>query len=339
MTFQPQRVAGLCLLAGITALWGCAGPARQQQVPSEASVAAHVQAATQAAGSDLGEVLSLCKPARATRAPQGDMDKGLRALINKPAPPSGRAFDNLYFVGGDWSSAWAIDTPEGIILLDALNTRMEAAALIEGGLRQQGLDPARIRYIIVSHGHGDHYGGAPYLAQKYGARVVMSDLDWTMMETRLEFATPIWGAPPKRDISVKDGDRITLGGTTVTLYVIPGHTWGTLAPVFDVDWQGRKHRALLWGGTGFNFGNDIPRLDAYSASAQRMAGIARSQGVDVMLSNHSRMDGSQAKLAKLRQDAGGASNPFVIGQPAVERTLSVMHECALAQRDRFALLP
>ena len=339
MSSHSKRVVGLCLLAGVAGLWGCAGAPRQAAAPSEATVAAHVQAATQAAGSDLGEVLSLCKAAPATRAGQEDLDKGLRALIDKPAPPSGKAFDNLYFVGADWSSAWAIDTPEGIILIDALNTQMEASALIEGGLRRQGLDPARIRYIIVSHGHGDHYGGAPYLAQKYGARVVMSDLDWTMMETRLEFATPIWGAPPKRDISVKDGDRITLGGTSVTLYVIPGHTWGTLAPVFDVDWQGKKHRALLWGGTGFNFGKDIARLEAYSASTQRMAGLARSQGIDVMLSNHSRMDGSQAKLATLRQDARAPANPFVIGVPTVERTLTVMNECALAQRDRFALMP
>lgn len=339
MKFHPKCLFQLGMLAGIATLYGCASTPPQAAAPSEATVAAHVQAATQAAGTDLGEVLTLCKPAPATRPGQQDLDKGLRALIDKPAPPAGRAFDNLYFVGGDWSSAWAIDTPEGIILLDALNTPMEAAALVEGGLRRQGLDPARIRYIVVSHGHGDHYGGAPYLAHKYGARVVMSDLDWTMTETRLEFATPIWGAPPKRDISVKDGDRITLGSTSVTLYVIPGHTWGTLAPVFDVAWQGRKHRVLLWGGTGFNFGNDIPRLEAYSGSAQRMAGIARSQNIDVMLSNHSRMDGSQGKLEKMRQDAGAAANPFVIGQPAVERTLTVMNECALAQRDRFALMP
>ncbi|MEJ8845803.1 MBL fold metallo-hydrolase [Variovorax rhizosphaerae] len=339
MTFHPQPILATCMLAGFAGLWGCASTPPKAPGPSEATIAAHVQAATQAAGTDLGEVLTLCKPAPATRAGQQDMDKSLLALINKPAPPPGQAFDNLYFVGGDWASAWAINTSEGIILIDALNSPAEAAALIEGGLRKQGLDPARIRYVVVSHGHGDHYGGAPYLAKKYGARVVMSDVDWTMTETQLEFATPIWGAPPKRDISVKDGDRITLGGTTVTLYMTPGHSWGTLSPVFDVNWQGKKHRVLLWGGTGFNFGKDIPRLEAYSSSAQRMAGIARSQGIDVMLSNHSRVDGSQAKLAMLRQGAPAPGNPFVVGLPTVERTLTVMNECALAQRDRFALMP
>ena len=328
------------LAAVVVALMqGCAQtPPPQQQAPSEASVAAHVAAATRGAGADLVPLLTLCKPAPAARPAQAELDKGLAAFIAKPAPPPGRAFDNLYFVGADWVSAWAIKTSEGIILIDALNTQAEAAALIEGGMRKLGLDPAQIKYVLVTHCHGDHYGGASYLAEKYRARVVMSDIDWTMTETRLEFATPIWGAPPKRDVSVKDGDRITLGDTTVTLYVTPGHTMGTISPVFDVTAGGRKHRAMLWGGTGFNFGKDVPRLNSYIDSTRRMGTAARAERIDVMLSNHSNIDGSQAKLTALRQQpAGAAANPFVIGTPVVERALNVMGECAQAQRDRFAM--
>ena len=305
--------------------------------PSEASVAAHVATATRAAGTDLQALLTLCRPAPAARPPQDALDKSLTGFINRPAPPPGQAFDNLYFVGADWVSAWAIKTSQGIILIDALNTQAEAASLIEGGMRRLGLDPAQIKYVIVTHGHGDHYGGASYLAQKYRARVVMSEADWTMTETRLEFATPIWGAPPKRDISAKDGDRITLGDTSVTLYLTPGHTMGTISPVFDVSAGGRKHRAMLWGGTGFNFGKDVPRLDAYIGATQRMGAIAQSQRIDVLLSNHSNIDGSQAKLAALRQQPAPAANPFVLGTPTVERALAVMGECAQAQRDRFAM--
>ncbi|SDJ73329.1 MBL fold metallo-hydrolase [Variovorax sp. OV700] len=309
----------------------------QQQAPSEATVAAHVAAATRAAGADLAPLLTLCKPAPAARPAQAELDKGLAAFIAKPAPPPGQAFDNLYFVGADWVSAWAIKTSDGIILIDALNTQAEAAALIEGGMRKLGLDPAQIKYVLVTHGHGDHYGGAPYLAEKYRARVVMSDIDWTMTETRLEFATPIWGAPPKRDVSVKDGDRITLGDTTVTLYVTPGHTMGTISPVFDVTAGGRKHRAMLWGGTGFNFGKDVPRLNSYIDSTRRMGTVTQAERIDVMLSNHSNIDDSQAKLAALRQQPAPAANPFVLGTPTVQRALSVMGECAQAQRDRFAM--
>jgi hypothetical protein len=69
--------------------------------------------------------------------------------------PADKGLHNLYFVGAAWSRTWATDTPEGIILLDALSNQFEAA---EAGLRRVGLDPARIRTIVVSHGHGDHHG-------------------------------------------------------------------------------------------------------------------------------------------------------------------------------------
>jgi len=318
------------------AVLACAQAAAQQV--SEFTVDAHVSAARRAAGSDLKALLELCKPAPATRPPQETVDKGIAAQIARPAPPPGKAFDNLYFVGGAWASAWAIKTSEGIILLDALNNEAEAAALIDGGLRKLGLDPAQIRYVIVSHGHGDHYGGAPYLVAKYKSRVVMSELDWNMAETRLEFTSKYWGPVPRRDIAAKDGDKIVLGDTTVTLYLTPGHTLGTLASVFDARSGGASHRVMLWGGTSFNFGKDIPRMDAYIAATRRMTGLAEVQLVDAMISNHPAFDGSVEKLDALRKAPSGP-NPFVLGTPAVVRALTAMGECAQAQRDRFLLEP
>lgn len=321
------------LALGLLGLAACT-PAGPPPV-TEAMVQAHVTAATQAAGSDLLSLLALCKPAPAER-PKGD-DAGLARLIDQPAPPPGKAFDNLYYVGAKWVSAWAINTSDGIILVDALNTGKEAAQLIEVGLRRLGLNPARIKYIVVTHGHGDHYGGAPYLAQKYGAKVVMSELDWKMTETKLEFETPLWDAPPKRDVSVKDGNTITLGDTTVTLYLTPGHTLGTISPVFDVRWRGQIHRVVEWGGTGFNFGADFARLDAYIAATERMRKLAAEQKIDVLISNHSGFDEAPAKLDALRKTPRGP-NPFILGESTVERALTVMGECAQAQRDRFRMM-
>jgi metallo-beta-lactamase class B len=322
------------LFAGLLALAACATKTPATAPVTQATVQAHLDAASKAADGDLQQLLSLCKPAPATR-PKGD-DHALAALIDKPAPPPGRAFDNLYFVGDAWVSAWAINTSDGIILLDTLNTGKEAARLIEGGLRRLGLNPARIKDIVVTHGHGDHYGGAAYLARRHHAHIYMSDADWTMMETKLEFETPLWDAPPKRDRVVKDGDTITLGDTTVTIYQTPGHTMGTISPVFDVTWRGQHHRVLEWGGTGFNFGADFGRLDAYIASTKKMRALVGQQQIDVLISNHSGIDLAPAKLAELRKDPNGP-NPFVLGVPAVERALTAMGECAMAQRDRFTL--
>jgi len=148
--------------------------------------------------------------------------------------------DELYFLGARWSTAWAIKTSAGIIIIDAMDNADEAEHYIEGGLRKVGLDPSDIRYVVISHAHGDHYGGADYLKQKFNPRLVMSEIDWDALEETQRdplFGTkrnPLFGEPPKRDRSVADGDTITLGETTLKLYVIPGHTLGTLATVFTV---------------------------------------------------------------------------------------------------------
>lgn len=330
---NPTATVKALAMAGAVALAGCAGtPAGK---PSEQTVAAHVARANSLAGAEAKALLRLCNPPPPAMSPE-EGDRYISGQIARVPPPPAAAFDNLVFVGGAWSSAWVLKTSEGLILIDALNNTAEAAALIEGGLRRLGLDPAQIRHIVVTHGHGDHYGGARYLADKYKARVVMSEADWTMLATKLEFASRFWDAPPQRDIAVKPGETLTLGDTTVTFQATPGHTWGTVSPVFPVRSGGRVHRALLWGGTSFNFGKDLPRVDAYAEAARRMAALARAEGIDVMLSNHPSFDGTVEKFAAART---AAANPFVIGTDAVVRSLGVMEACARAQRDRFAMTP
>jgi metallo-beta-lactamase class B len=290
---------------------------------SEATMQAHVDAATKAAGSEFTPFLSLCKPAPAVRpARTPESEKNLAAMIAKPSPPAAKAFDNLYWLGDSWVSAWAITTSDGIILLDALNNSKEAANLIEGRMRRLGLNPARVKDIIVTHGHGDHYGGVPYFVRRYHPRVIMGEPDWTMTETKLDFESASWDLPPKRDVAAKEGDTVTLGDTTVTLYLTPGHTPGTISPVFDVTWKGEHHRVLEWGGTGFNFGKDFAKLDSF---------------IDVLISNHPTLDEAPAKLAEMRKDPNGP-NPFVVGTAGVQRALTVMNECGKAQRDRFTLM-
>ena len=127
------------------------------QVPpaSQETISNYLAQAEQLAGSDLKALLGLCKPAPATRPSQELVDKFLAAQIARPAPEPGRAFDNLYFVGSAWVSAWAIKTSQGVILIDALDNGQVAERVIDGGLRM-GLDPSSVSYIIVTHAHGDH---------------------------------------------------------------------------------------------------------------------------------------------------------------------------------------
>lgn len=87
------------------------------------------------------------------------------------------------------------------------------------------------------------------------------------------------------------------------------------------------NRALLWGGTGFNFGKKPERMQAYINSTARTREVAKQQGIDVFISNHNAYDGSVEKLAVKGSDG---PNPFVLGVPTVQRALTVMNECAQA---------
>jgi metallo-beta-lactamase class B len=320
---DPRRRRLMLAASGACCL-GWALPPRRAAAQSP-DVARHLEAAAQAAGNDLLAYLKLGDPARPDYKPQ---KFSLDAMLSQPVPPPGKAFDNLYFVGSQWVSAWAIPTSDGIILVDALNNDDEAQRILEPGMRTLGLAPERIKTLVITHGHGDHYGGANYLKQRHQPHVVMSAGDWTMTETKLEFDFPAWGRPPKRDLAVSDGDTIKLGDTTLEVLVTPGHTLGTLSLIFPVRLGTQTHLALLWGGTAFNFGRQPERLRRYIAAVERVRDMARQRGVDVFTSNHNQYDEAIAKLAALR--AGAAANPFVLGSATVQRALTVMSECAQA---------
>jgi metallo-beta-lactamase class B len=317
------------------------GAASCAQTPpaSQETISTYVTEAERLAGNDLKSLLVLCKPAPAARPAQALIDKLIAAQLARPVPEPGQAFDDLYFFGDAWVSAWAIKTSQGVILIDALNNEAEAEQLLDGGMRKLGLDPSTIKYIIVTHAHGDHYGGVEYLVPRYRSAVVVSEVDWQQLEGKLEYTSPHWGPVPlynkARDLRVKDGDKVTLGDTSVTINVTPGHTLGTITPTFEVKQGGRTHKVLLWGGTAFNFGKDVPRLQSYIDATERMASIAKEQGIDVMISNHAGYDNTVAKLDAIRK--GADPNPFVIGNDAVVRGLQAMGACAKAQRDRFIL--
>ena len=306
------------------------------QKADPAVVAEHTAIATAAAKSDLLGPLALCKTATPTPGPSF-MDNYKAAVSEPPLEPI-QVMDELYFLGSKWSTAWAIKTSEGIIIVDTMDNAKEGEDYIEGGLRKLGLNPADIKYVIVSHAHGDHYGGAAYLKEKFNPRVVMSEIDWTALDVAQKdplFGTklnPLFSKPPKRDMAVNDGDTITLGGTTLKLYVIPGHTLGTLATVFTVHDKGQPHRAVAWGGTAYNFGPLPDRLQLYSDTTVKYRDIMKKENADIFLSNHVSFDDSIRKMAALKERKAGEPNPYVVGQDAVQRFLTILGECALATK-------
>jgi metallo-beta-lactamase class B len=296
---------------------------------------AHIAAAKAAAGQDFQNLFTFqCygpgpggQRGAATAGPQRPPGAGAQ---RPPGPPDRstwyaapvKVFDNLYFFGQSEYSVWALTTSEGIIVLDTIFD-YSVEDEVAGGMKQLGLDPARIKYAIVSHAHPDHDGGAKFLQDHYGTRVIMSPADWDVLDKRT------FGTKPKRDIEATDGQKLTLGDTTLTLYITPGHTPGTISTLFPVKDNGTPHLVALWGGVGLN--PDRERVETYIQSVQRFSGIVKQAGADIILANHTDWDRSKINLPALAKRAPGAPNPYIVGNAKVLNFLKVAEECAAAR--------
>src|SRR5580765_2159567 len=281
------------------ALAACAGVRGQTDRPGtpDANIAAAKEAARQDLTGLFDRICGSLTPAqpggRGTPAAQTTL-----ARDNWHAEPV-KVFDNLYFVGQTEYSAWAVTTSAGIILVDTIYDYSVEDEVV-GGLRKLGLDPATIKYAIVSHGHGDHSGGAKYLQDHFGTRIILSADDGDLRERSN-------GTRPKRDMVAPDGQKLTLGDTTITMYITPGHTYGTISTLIPVKDRGVSHLAAEWGGTAFNWLTnrsayitserpDSFWFTAYRTSARRFRDIADKAGADVIIANHTNFDGSKTKL-------------------------------------------
>jgi metallo-beta-lactamase class B len=303
---------------------------------------AHVAAARAAAGEDFQNLFTFqCNGpgsvgqraggprGGAAAGAQGKQGGGGRAGGKQQGPPERstwhvepvKVFDNLYFLGQSEYSVWAITTSQGIIVLDTIFDYSVEDEVV-GGMKKLGLDPATIKYAVVSHAHPDHDGGARFLQEHYNTRVIMSPADWDVLDKTT-------GTKPKRDLEATDGQKLTLGDTTITLYITPGHTPGTISTVLPVKDNGAPHLAALWGGVGLNA--DRESVQTYLRSAQRFSGIVKQAGADIILTNHTDWDRSKINLPLLANRAPGSPNPYIVGNAKVLNFMKVAEECATAR--------
>jgi metallo-beta-lactamase class B len=325
----------LISILGATSLVCTMGIASAQTPP--ATVDGYLGAAKIAAGTDwAGTFLRLCIP-----PPAGPQVAGRGGPGGTPRRPPAKetwyaepakVADNLYFLGTKIHSAWAVVGSEGIIIIEALFDYAAKDEILDG-LKKLGLDQSKVKYVILSHAHADHDGGAKLLQDEIpGVHLVYGQEDWDAIDKAATHA----GGKPKRDKVGDDGMVVSVGDASVRILTMPGHTPGTLSYLFEVRDHGKPLRVAYVGGTAIPFNGSAAYYDTYIASSKKMARAAADYGATALLSNHSEFDDAYFKAHAAANRRPGEVNPFYVGTDGVARFFTVVQSCVAAAKIRAA---
>lgn len=227
-------------------------------------------------------------------------------------------YGNLYYVGDSWVCAHIVDTGEGLLLFDGGN--LGATAMLVQSIWEAGFNPADVKWMVMSHGHLDHFGAANFFKNMFGTKLYLSGPDARMFRTR-PWLSFIQDNPDKMeelfvpDVEIEDGDELNFGGTKIRFRMVPGHTEGCIACFFDVTDQKERKRVGYYGGFGFNtltreyleeVGDpECHMREIYLESLQKV----RDEKVDIFMPNHTNNVGLLEKRQYMLDHPG--ENPFV----------------------------
>ena len=240
----------------------------------------------------------------------------MRKYPEKYYVPPVKIIKNLYYVGDKMVCIHLVDTGDGLVLIDA-GYPTNRALLIQA-IWASGHNPADIKYIILTHEHYDHFGAADFMRTMFGCKIVASVPTAEILRDHPERAMIDNGhsylEPCSVDITVEDGEKMTVGAVTFTFYLTPGHGEGVLTIVFPLtDEDGKEYCCALFGGatTVTMYQEHLKRMgirlsiwEDFVQSLDRMRQIE----VDIVLGNHPRQNDSMGKIARI---VPGGQNPFI----------------------------
>jgi metallo-beta-lactamase class B len=231
---------------------------------------------------------------------------GTKEQQNKQFPPH-KIVGNLYYVGTESLASFLIVTPEGNILI---NSAYEATVpVIRDSVEKLGFRFADTKILLGSHAHADHMEGDAMVKELTGAKLMAMSEDVPAL-TKI---TP-GNKPHVIDRVLHDGDRVTLGGTTLVAHLTPGHTRGCTSWSIRIPEGGKTYDVVIIGSIGVNPGyqlvnnKDIPQIaDEYMRSFKLLRGLP----CDIPLGSHPAMYNMAEKYAKLGEKGSNAPNPFI----------------------------
>ena len=246
---------------------------------------------------------------------------------NDPFPPF-RIMDNLYYVGTKELASYLFVTPEGNILM---NSNYESSVpVIKASVEKLGFKFSDTKILIAGHAHPDHVEGDAMAKELTGAQVVVGRVDAGKTK---EFRPG--GKEHPIDRLVDEGETVSLGGTTLTAHLMPGHTRGCLAWSTTLKENGKSFYTFIECSLNGQF---LQVLDNYPGMIEDFRATfkkARTFPVEVFLSSHASFFNLAEKYEKLQKRSTGDPNPFVDpeGYKAHVDQYEKSFEAAVARRD------
>lgn len=162
-----------------------------------------------------------------------------------------KVIENVYFVGTKWVSAFLIDTPEGLVLIDC--AYKEVFYQLVDSIHRLGFDPRNIKHLLLTHGHFDHCGAAKEVQEMSGCEIWIGKDDAYFFTERRDLIAFEDAVGDFKINHYYDYEKpIEFGGMVIRPVHCAGHTPGTTCFFFDVEHEGKKLTCAIHGGLGSN---------------------------------------------------------------------------------------
>jgi metallo-beta-lactamase class B len=165
-----------------------------------------------------------------------------------------RIVGNIYYVGAKNIASYLLTTPQGHIMIDTGTKEM--GPVVRTNVEKLGFKLEDIKIMLSGHAHFDHVQGHAAMKQATGARVMAIGEDAAALASgtdRSPLGDEGWD-PVKVDRVLKDGDTVTLGGTTLRAVWAPGHTPGCTVWTTTVGEAGKPYSVAFYACGGPNGG-------------------------------------------------------------------------------------